>query len=117
MNLPHPLGTGDGTAVPVSSTPPSDLSRTTTAALHPSRQPPSLTRRIRLTKQHIHAGLPKRPGEEIELLQDLADWLVAEGAAQEISPAQATSAAAALSPASTAPSTTPVPLPSSKQEK
>jgi hypothetical protein len=63
---------GEGTAVPTSST----------SASHQA-----LTRRVRLIKQHIHAGLPKGPGEEIELLQDLADWLVAEGAAQEIGPA------------------------------
>ena len=37
--------------------------------------------RITLVKQHIHAGIPHRAGDVIELDRDLADWLVAEGAA------------------------------------
>ncbi len=43
--------------------------------------PTSNTRRITLVKQHIHAGIPHRPGDVIELDRDLADWLIAEGAA------------------------------------
>ena len=116
MTPPHPTGTGAGTAVPASSS--------TASIADPTTKTP-LTRRVRLIKQHIHAGLPKRPGEEIELLQDLADWLVAEGAAQEIAPTHATALPLAPSPASTsapsAPSTAPAPsaTPSStrKQEK
>lgn len=38
-------------------------------------------RRITLVKQHIHAGIPHRAGDVIELDRDLADWLIAEGAA------------------------------------
>ena len=108
MTPPHPTGTGAGTAVPASS------------STDPITKTP-LTRRVRLIKQHIHAGLPKRPGEEIELLQDLADWLVAEGAAQEIVPPHASAPALAPSPAPSAPSTAPAPsaAPSStpQQEK
>ncbi len=87
MNSPHKAGAG--TAVPASSA-------TAAAATH---QP--LTRRIRLVKRHIHAGLPKGPGEEIELLHDLADWLVAEGAAQEIEPAVNATPATVSTPSST----------------
>jgi hypothetical protein len=85
-----PQKTGAGTAVPASST---------TAATAAPHQP--LTRRIRLVKRHIHAGLPKGPGEEIELLHDLADWLVAEGAAQEIEPAVNATPATLSNPSST----------------
>ncbi len=56
-------------AVPPSQTTPTE------APKHPP------TRRITLVKQHIHAGLPHRPGDVIDLDRDLADWLVAEGAA------------------------------------
>lgn len=48
------------------------------------------TRRITLVKQHIHAGIPHRAGDVIELDRDLADWLIAEGAAIAESPADAT---------------------------
>lgn len=48
--------------------------------------------RVRLVKHHIHAGIPHRAGEVIELDRDLADWLVAEGAATAESPADATEA-------------------------
>ncbi len=45
-------------------------------------------RRITLVKQHIHAGIPHRAGDVIELDRDLADWLVAEGAATAESPVE-----------------------------
>lgn len=105
MNSPHKAGAG--TALPASST---------TAAAAASHQP--LTRRIRLVKRHIHAGLPKGPGEDIELLHDLADWLVAEGAAQEIESVPApppTPIAASAAPISPTPAPTPVSTP--KKEK
>lgn len=41
-----------------------------------------MQKRIELLKQHIHAGLPHRPGDVIDLDADLADWLIAEGAAK-----------------------------------
>lgn len=88
MNAPQKAGVG--TAVPASST---------TAAAAATHQP--LTRRIRLVKRHIHAGLPKGPGEVIELLHDLADWLVAEGAAQEIEPAVNVTPTTTSTPSST----------------
>lgn len=40
-----------------------------------------MKKRIELIKHHIHAGLPHKPGAVIELDIDLADWLIAEGAA------------------------------------
>jgi hypothetical protein len=43
-------------------------------------------RRITLVKQHIHAGIPHRAGDVIELDRDLADWLITEGAAIADSP-------------------------------
>ncbi len=88
MNSPHKAGAG--TAV---------LASSTTAATAAPHQP--LTRRIRLVKRHIHAGLPKGPGEEIELLHDLADWLVAEGAAQEMEPAAVATPTASIHPTTT----------------
>jgi hypothetical protein len=42
------------------------------------------TRRVRLIKTHIHAGLPHKVGDEIDLWHDLANWLIAEGAAQPV---------------------------------
>lgn len=45
-------------------------------------------RRITLVKQHIHAGIPHRAGDVIELDRDLADWLVTEGAAIADSPSE-----------------------------
>jgi hypothetical protein len=44
----------------------------------------SSTRRVRLIKTHIHAGLPHQVGDEIDLWHDLANWLIAEGAAQPV---------------------------------
>lgn len=88
MNAPQKAGVG--AAVPASSA---------TASAAATHQP--LTRRIRLVKRHIHAGLPKGPGEEIELLHDLADWLVAEGAAQEIEPAVNVTPTTTSTPSST----------------
>lgn len=100
MHPPNKAGSGAGTAVPASST-----STAFTTAPHQL-----LTRRVRLVKQHIHAGLPQRPGEEIDLLHELADWLVAEGAAQEIEPAVVSSTSATT--------TTPLnPPATSKKEK
>lgn len=49
-------------------------------------------RRVRLVKHHIHASIPHRAGDVIELDRDLADWLVAEGAATAESPTDATEA-------------------------
>jgi hypothetical protein len=49
----------------------------------------ALTRKVRLIKTHIHAGLPCKLGDEIELLHELADWLVAEGAAEFVNAANA----------------------------
>jgi hypothetical protein len=46
--------------------------------------PDASTRRVRLIKIHIHAGLPHKVGDEIELWHDLANWLIAEGAAQPV---------------------------------
>jgi hypothetical protein len=97
MNSPHKAGAG--AAVPATST--SVSASASAAAPH---QP--LTRRIRLVKRHIHAGLPKGPGEEIELLHDLADWLVAEGAAQELEPAAVATPTASIHPTTTATTTT-----------
>lgn len=88
MNSPQKAGAG--TAVPASSA---------TASAAATHQP--LTRRIRLVKRHIHAGLPKGPFEEIELLHDLADWLVAEGAAQEVEPAVNVTSTTVSTPSST----------------
>ncbi len=107
MTPPNQTGTGAGTAVPASSIP--STSKANTAAPHPA-----LTRRVRLVKHHIHAGLPKRPGEEIELLHDLADWLVAEGAAKEIEPA--VNLTPVLTPALT-PASTPISTPPSTPKK
>jgi hypothetical protein len=45
-----------------------------------------MKKRIELLKQHIHAGLPHKPGAVIELDADLADWLIHEGAAKETTP-------------------------------
>lgn len=45
-----------------------------------------MNKRIELLKQHIHAGLPHKPGEVIDLDADLADWLIAEGAAKPATP-------------------------------
>ncbi|QTD47469.1 hypothetical protein J1M35_18310 [Ottowia testudinis] len=44
---------------------------------------------MRLIKTHTHAGLPCKPGDEIELLHELANWLVTEGAAEFVSAANA----------------------------
>lgn len=44
---------------------------------------------VKLIRQHIHAGIPHRVGDVIELDHDLADWLVAEGAATAELPADA----------------------------
>ena len=41
-----------------------------------------MKKRLELIKQHIHAGLPQKPGAIIDLDTDLADWLIAEGAAK-----------------------------------
>lgn len=45
-----------------------------------------MKRRIELIKHHIHAGLPHRPGEVVDLDTDLADWLISEGAARAVAP-------------------------------
>ncbi|QTD44380.1 DUF7210 family protein [Ottowia testudinis] len=68
MNTASAIAAG-GLAVPVGDTAPAS----------------PLTRKVRLIKTHIHAGLPCKPGDDIELLHDLADWLVAEGAAEHLS--------------------------------
>ena len=60
--------------------------------MSPSPSPVALAapnkRRITLVKQHIHAGISHRAGDVIELDRDLADWLVAEGAAIADSPSE-----------------------------
>lgn len=42
---------------------------------------PNNKRRITLIKQHIHANIAHRVGDVIDIDCNLADWLVAEGAA------------------------------------
>jgi hypothetical protein len=60
----------------------------------------TMKKSIELIKHHIHAGLPYKPGAVIDLDADLADWLIAEGAAQAVR------AATTDEPYSRAPSTT-----------
>ena len=45
-----------------------------------------MKKQIEILKQHIHAGLPHKPGAVIDLDADIADWLIAEGAAKAIAP-------------------------------
>jgi hypothetical protein len=70
----------------------------------------SSTRRVRLIKTHIHAGLPHKVGDEIDLLHDLADWLIAEGAAEAIAPEPEPASA------STTTTQTPTPAPTKKDK-
>lgn len=59
-----------------------------------------ITVSIKLTKPHRHAGRDYKPGAVLRLAEDKADWLKAEGVAED-APAQAEFAATKAAAAST----------------